>query len=261
MISQYLVPRDKCQETRDKHYGPAPSTLKLERNGQVLYYFGSNHSHDPTNKQYPLLKDLWKEFLNKTDDQDRLVLIEGGLRPVADSEVAAIHQGVEGGLITLLATKEGLDLQSPDIPVNSLIGEYPQGQRSIADLYWFLINLNSYLNRPNPKPNFEGWFAQWYRYSHQTIRGGFHSSLDDLKATYKETIGKEFDLEESPDPLINPNNTNTPINSISQELSDLRDTKIINEIEKLWKEGKSLFIVFGQGHLIIQEPALRKLTA
>lgn len=38
--------------------------------------------------------------------------------------------------------------------------------------------------------------------------------------------------------------------------SDIRDAHITSEIERYWKQGKSILIVFGAGHLVIQEPAL-----
>ena len=80
-----------------------------------------------------------------------------------------------------------------------------------------------------------------------------------MKELYKKILDKNFDEKESPNDLINPNKTETPINKIARAQSDLRDVNITTEIVRYWNEGKSIFAVFGLGHLIIQEPALRKL--
>ena len=261
MISEYLLARDEYEMVRKK-YKQVPSTLTLKKDNQSIYYFGANHSRDPENEQYGLLRTYWKEFLEETKGEDRAVLIEGGLRVQQSSETEAIKRGSEGALISLIATKERVEVQSHDIELITLISECPEKKREIADLYWFLANLDNYLHiTTSPKESFESWFTRWHDYSQQNMSGGFEPCLSDLKKSYKKFLGKEFSPNRIPNDLLNPNNTNTPVNKIAQEISDIREVKVINGIEELWKKGKSLFIVFGHGHLIIQEPALRKLVS
>lgn len=40
--------------------------LKLKSNstGQLLYFFGAQHTNDPNHPQFTALKKLWGEFLN-----------------------------------------------------------------------------------------------------------------------------------------------------------------------------------------------------
>ena len=59
--------------------------------------------------------------------------------------------------------------------------------------------------------------------------------------------------------LADPNKTGTRINEITTILTDAREVSIVSGIEKYWKEGKSIFAVFGSGHLIAQRPALEEL--
>jgi hypothetical protein len=72
-------------------------------------------------------------------------------------------------------------------------------------------------------------------------------------------MGKDFNLGENQNGYVNPNNIGSRINEIARKTSDVRDENILNEIVKYWSEGKSVFVVFGSGHLIIQEPALREI--
>ncbi|MDZ4205718.1 MAG: hypothetical protein U1C12_00670, partial [Patescibacteria group bacterium] len=84
-------------------------------------------------------------------------------------------------------------------------------------------------------------------------------SMDKLSELYKKIIGKEFNKDESQNYLINPNKTGTIINELSMKHSDLRELNMVSEIKRYWKDGKSIFVVFGGGHLIIQRPALEKI--
>lgn len=77
-----------------------------------------------------------------------------------------------------------------------------------------------------------------------------------MKQLYKKILGKEFNQNESPNDLINPNKMGSKINKIARAQSDLRDTNITSEIERYWNEGKSIFVVFERRHLIIERPAL-----
>ena len=83
--------------------------------------------------------------------------------------------------------------------------------------------------------------------------------LDLTASNYKRIIGKKFNKDESQNHLINPNKTETIINKLSTAHSDLRELNIVSEIEKYWKEEKSIFVVLGSGHLIIQKPALKNI--
>ena len=39
----------------------------------------------------------------------------------------------------------------------------------------------------------------------------------------------------------------------------MRDVQVVEEIAQRWRDGQSLFVVFGASHAVIQEPALRAL--
>jgi hypothetical protein len=49
------------------------------------------------------------------------------------------------------------------------------------------------------------------------------------------------------------------INTVCRKASILRDLHIIDYINKLIKNGKNIFIVYGGTHAIMQEPAMRTL--
>ena len=124
-------------------------------------------------------------------------------------------------------------------------------------LYYFLAWLNNVQKHAEPKPNFEQSAQRWCDSQVQKdIWKGVEISLPRLKDLYKKIVGEDFNESENPNDLVNPNRTGSAINKIARAQSDLRDANILSEIENYWNEGKSMFVIFGRGHLVIQRPAL-----
>lgn len=259
MNPSLLLPREKYAEVYKK-YGQGPTMFEIENDKQSLFYFGANHSRDPADSQYPALRKYWGDFLKTTEGKDRLVLIEGNLRKLEKNETTAITNGSEGSFMALLAYKAGVSVACPDISDKELMKRLPNMSKDEVLLYWFLTWVNNSQKYADPKPDFEKSAKIWCENERRKeMWEGLDVSLVRLKELYKKIIGKEFSKEENPNDLINPNKTKTPINKIARSQSDLRDLNITSEIERYWNEGKSIFVVFGQGHLIIQKPALRAI--
>ena len=258
MDKSLLLPREKYAEVYEK-YSRGPSMFEIENDKQLFFYFGANHSRNPADPQYPALREYWHRFLKETEGKDRIVLIEGSLRPVEkDEETAITNGGSEGGFITFLARKAGVPIACPDLSDEELIKLLPYQDKNEVLLYWFLSWLNNFQKHAEPKPDFEKSAKIWCeRQKKKQMWKDIDISLPRLKELYKQILGKDFNEKENPNNLVNPNLTDTKINKIARAQSDLRDYKIASEIERYWNEGKNIFVVFGQGHLIIQEPALR----
>jgi len=258
-ISSLLLPREKYFEEEKKYTGVF-STFEITNGNQVLYYFGANHSPDINNPQYPALKVYWEKFLESSKERERIVLVEGGLRSLAEDEVIAIKKGSKGAFITFLAHKENVPIASPDISDSELVNKLPDINREEFLLYWFLSYVDHFRRIPEPKPDFNEYFIKWSENEKQReLWDGIDISLEYLKDLYKKVLGKDFYEKDNHNDIVNPNKTETRINEIARKQSDLRDANIVKEIENYWKEGKSIFVVFGRGHLIIEKPALKKV--
>lgn len=244
----------------EQRYGRGPITFEIKNDKQVLFYFGANHSRNPADPQYAVLRKYWKDFLKTTKGKDGIVLVEGRLRPLIEDEGKAIINGSEGSFVTLLAHRAGIPVASPDISGEELMERLPDFNKDEVLLYWFLSWLNNFQKHADPKPDFEKSAQMWCEHQKQKrMWKGIDVSLPRLKKLYKNILGKDFNENRSPNDLVNPNKTGTPINKVARIQSDLRDFNIVSEVERYWKEGKNIFIVFGRGHLIIQKPALIKL--
>lgn len=261
-ISSLLLPREKYAEA-SKEYGPGPIMFEIENNKQSMFYFGANHSRNPADSQYPALKSYWKKFLQATTGKDRIVLVEGGLRSLEKDEKTAIERSSEGGLITLLAHNANVQTACPDIRSEELLKQLPDISKEEDLLYDFLIWFNNFRTLTEPKPDFhknvEKWL-EWKKQQNQTW-ADINISFEYIKNLYKNILGQEFNEKINSNNLVDPNKTETRMNQIARAQSDLRDANIASEIVRYWKEGKSIFVVFGSGHLIIEKPALQKLLS
>jgi hypothetical protein len=258
-IADMLLPREQ-HRAKSAEYGQPPFTLEIKKDHQGLYYFGANHSHNPENHQYPILHEYWDNFLKETKNKDRIVLVEGWLRKVETDEAEAIRRGSEGAFITYLAHQEGVSVASPDLSPSELMARLPEFSREEFLLSEFISYADHLKRRLHRKvevvPQIQRW-CDWQK--QQKTWGDMDLTPEYILNLYERILGKSFDEEENFNAIHNPNSTGTRINEVARAASDLRDINVVSEIKRYWDEGKSILVVFGSGHLIIEEPALREL--
>lgn len=262
MDKSLLLPREQYAETIKKH-GRAPFMFEIENGKQSLFYFGANHSRDQNNHQYPILRDYWNQFLNKTNERDRIVLIETNLRKVGTDEEETIRNGSEGNAITLWARNKNVLVACPE-PIRSELDSLALSQfiKDEMAYYKFSVVVHSWQKLPKSKEEKYSFSQNVTQFldviKQQEMWKDYDFSIPHMREIHKKIFNTEFDENVRTD-HTNPNTDKTIINKIARVLSDLRDVHITSEIKRYWNEGKSIFVVFGSGHLIIQEPALRKL--
>jgi len=260
-ISKLLLPRERYSEEIRK-FDNKSFTFELSAHEQNLFYFAANHSPDPNNEQYRAIKDYWHRFITKTEKEEKIVLVEMWKRQIAQDEESAIKTGQEGDLVTLYAHRENIPTDSTDLTKEEYLNSNPEIDREPFLLHSFLSWVDQFQKIANPKPDFEASLLNWCNHNSQRRiwkDQQMDVSPEGLRFLYKKLISKEFNENQSQNYIIDPNKTDTIINTTLRKYSDLREIKIVEGIEKYWKEGKSIFVVFGSGHLIIQKPALEQI--
>ena len=103
------------EEFRKKEYSH-PYNYKIYTKAKTeLFYFGANHSADPNNYQYPILKKEWEEFIKDKPKDKCIVFVEGGQRYIpAESLEQAVLEGSEGSFIFYLAFNDGVHVECPE---------------------------------------------------------------------------------------------------------------------------------------------------
>lgn len=240
-----------------------PYHFEIQKGNQYLYYFGANHSRDLKNKQYPILKKYWQEFLEKTKGANAVVLVEGGERQVHENEELAVRRDSEAGFITLLAHKAGITTYSPEPdPLNERKYILEKFSEDELNYYYFSRLVNAWHNMPGPKLPFEKHIER-YSQKKPEIKNwaDYGFPLEEMKKVHQKILKSDFDQNDKDlfMLLINPTKKENPLHRVVIATSTFRNISIVQEIERLWKDGKNIFAIFGSAHPILQEPALRKL--
>ncbi len=242
-----------------------PYVYSLERDGQSIDYFGAAHSCDPEHPQMKELKKAWENFLEKSRDRKRIVFVEGSLRESkATEEQSILEAGGEGGLISFLAHQRGVDLYCPEPTSMDEVAELlKQFSKEQIAYYYFARVVNQWHRTFKAGVPFLKYIEGHLRQDAKELQwADFDFSLDHMKKIHRQIFEKDFDEMDAElfYDSSNPTRRSNPISEVARASSDIRNGHILDKIEEYWNEGYSIFIVYGSGHAVVHEPALRTLT-
>lgn len=137
-----------------KHSTPYAFSIPCGTN--ILYYFGERHSYDPAHEEWVAEKIFWQQFLKATQEHKRIVFVEGGKRPVGESEEKSISTDGGMGFITYLAHQADIDTYCPE-PNRSYERQelLRQFSKEESQYYYFARVVGQWNRKQEPKPNFE----------------------------------------------------------------------------------------------------------
>jgi len=253
-------------EHSSKEYS-VPYTYVLRNGTQYLYYFGARHSDNLDDPQFKTLKDFWDSFLKRTTGRDRLAVVEGGRRSISkhSTDARALELGGEMHLVSLWARRAGISVSSPEPSIRmwftALTKHFP---KDAVAYYDFARTAYQWNRKTTDKPPFREYIAPYFE-QNKTKSGWkqYDFSFDHMTAVHEQLFHKPFDEKNEKFfyEIINPTTDNSIINQVSRyDDSGLRDAAILQNISRYWKSGKSLFIIYGASHAVIQEQALRHLV-
>ena len=252
---------DKVYKTLTKRdLAGKPYILEYERGAQELIFFGSIHSGDPEHGQTVILDGKWHDFIN-SDNPKKHVFSEGNVRPVdGKTKEQAIRSHAESGQICWLAQEAGLPITSPEPERGEEISHLYERGLSYGQIitYYFARQMLQWINYDHQNE------PDWRKYAgkvklYQTVHGwgGLEINIDSILSVYKDQTGESFSIENK-DALYN---LSDPFQNLaSAESSKFRDQKLYESIAAKWGGGYNIFVVYGSGHAIVLEPALRSLT-
>lgn len=237
--------------------------FSLEKGKKVIYYFGVEHSNDPEDPVFDELRGRWQEFLDKTKGRNCALVVEGGRRPITTTLKLAIQKFGEMGFIGTLAFKSGIPVYSPELDprdeIRLLQGEFSKDY--IA--YYYLMRIVPQWHRCNPPVAWHE-FVGAYLKKYKGITGfeDLDFSRENIEKVHQNLFGKELDLNDEDFfyNLIDPAKDDNPVSQIASKVAKLRDESVVRLISELWKKKRSVFVVYGSEHAIVQEPALRYLV-
>lgn len=266
IISRLLLTHEqmmkRLQDLREKELKGEfsyPYVFGINKSGgaQVLIYLGIQHTTDLKNFQIPIVRNQWKLFLQDTEKKDRMVFVEGKRKPTFKSEEEAIGMYTEGGLVSFWATEKNIEVVYPDadkqMEVDGLLKQF--SAEKIVD-YWFTAGM-SQRHMVKDKENYLEFLENHLR---EIFRGtaieDHDFEINNLIKVFENLHGRKFDIDDAEGfkYLSNPS-----YSEVARASKEFRDIRIVSLAKKHRDEGKSLFVVYGSGHAITQEPALKEL--
>lgn len=241
------------QENPMLKLGPNP-------NGQVLYFFGARHTNDSKDEQFAYIQNFFEEFLSVAKGT-KIMFVEGVTRKIPQEYNEAINQYGESGAVQWLAREVNINVIRPEpsddeqrgllcASFNHQIVAYSIIIQNLTG--WFRhisqISFNEaiirVLNREAKFSNIYGFVPDklWFDDQHKKLFG--EQRLED----------KNF-----LDSVSDPRRGDTLVNSIIAFRTKIRNQYLLSAINEAWKSGKSIFIVYGSGHLVALKPELQKL--
>ncbi len=244
---------------------PSPYLYHLEQSGQHLYFFGSHHTYDPEDIEITKLEECWSDFTKQTKENERIVLVEGGVRSISETKEVTIKEGGEVSYIAFLAKQNSINTESPEPPQSYWYDTLAEKFSRDTVAYYDFARICYQWNKQGKHISFEEYISSFL--SSNAKESGwtdFDFSLIHMKAIHQELFQKEFNPEDEEFfyDIINPTTDFSIINKISLfDDEGVRDGYILKEVIRHWNTGKSLFIIFGQQHAVIMEGALRNLVS
>ncbi len=243
----------------------APYTYSLEREGRRIDYFGAEHTRDSAHPQMRELKKSWEDFLSATNNHKRIVFVEGSIRePQATEEESIRSAGGEGGLISFLARQQGIDLHCPEpSSADEAVELLKRFSKEYIAYYYFARAIDQWHRSFKAEVPFMKYIEGHLRQDKNELHwDDFDFSLDHMKQIHRKVFGVDFDEMDANlfYDSSNPARISNPISEVARASNDVRNGFILDEIEKYWNDGFSIFIVYGSGHAVVHEPALRKLV-
>jgi hypothetical protein len=241
---------------------PTPYYYEIDGTNQSLCYFGANHSRDISDVQFMKLEEYWELFVTNNEGVDKVVLVESRLRKLwGDKETAVINDS-EAGYITLLASKENVSILCPEpdrkMERDYLLQKYSKDQ---IQYYYFARIIHVWHRIPEPRESFEDFIKDKLYHLSNDDWAGYDFSLEHMKVIHKNIFSRDFDENDIDfiKSIVNPMTDKSIINNVARDCSVYRNIHIVYKIIELWNENKSIFVVFGLSHAVLQEPALKHL--
>jgi hypothetical protein len=241
-----------------------PYIVETAHGGQRLLFYGSDHTNNPNSPQFSDLEQRWKIFISEAHNP--VALVEGHLDEVSEEETAdritSIVNGGESQFMVYLARRDGVPVHSPEPDRNweatKLADEF--GKDKVI-LYYFVRQLGLW-NRYDEQGDIEAKAVDMLMHMARTYKWeNVDFSIEGMQLLHQAVFDKPIDIHDRQ--WLYDITTPTPrghiTNVIARRSGELRDEYLLDQIENYWREGQSLYVVFGSAHAVRLEPALSKL--
>jgi hypothetical protein len=188
-------------------------------------------------------------------------LVEGGVRSIGQSKDETIKNDGEAGLITYLA-RDSVQLESIDPEPADEVAELRKTfSPELLKMFFVLRYIPTYRNMPDPRLSLDQYLKIGMdAYSRYGLEGP-PDSIAELDQIYAKYFPGKFSYKETSDCTTDPACfPGTILNEIARASSEYRDRFMVGQISRFACQER-VFAVVGGSHVVMQEPAIRKLLS
>jgi hypothetical protein len=240
-----------------------PYVIDLVKGKKRVVFIGCEHIRDTLHPQFRILKSYFDHL------QPQIAFNEGG-QVGMDVHFASYNEGIlvngETGALKYLSDGTKIEMQNGDI-TDSVEFKAILQKYSVDDLllYYMMERLiipqlsGAYGNHPFEElydKAINKWFiAQGFPLSPQ------QRSLAYFKALYKKNLGHDFELKLTPDieKFDYINGGDCKFCAIGRASKMIRDNFLLTKIDEALNTYDRVIVVFGHGHALAVEPALKQI--
>jgi len=263
MNKNLLLTQEEYNEFPDEIKNRFPYIFEIGKEHQILCYFGAKHLFDKSNEQFNILHEQWLKFL-QNQNAKKIVLREGN---VAESQMSSLEEAIEkygeSGAIVFWAKEAGVLNIRPEPTIEYEATELLKNFTKEDLFYFYMIRGIVTWQKKTNREEFGVYIERNIkRYKEVLDWSDFSFSFEEIiPRMHKKIFNKEFTLDDKDFLMKIPSPTchESYINDLSRKSLVIRDYSILDTIEKYWKEGYSIFVVYGLLHAKMEERAIRAM--
>lgn len=236
-----------------------PYIVIFSVNEQEYILFGTYHTRNSSDPIFNRIKIMLDEFVKR--HPDGTVIAENSCRDAdKDSLNEAIQRVGDSGVIHWYAHLLNMTIVCPEPPYAQVIGKLCQRFNPEDVAYTMLVSaLTPHFREKASPEGIEQTLDYLLKY---WIQQGVCEAarFTPTKEWFKKYHTKGEDNIRISDPAFWQQKSTPFSDEIMNESARIRDETILAELVKLWKNGKSVFMVYGGEHILNLEPAIERLT-
>lgn len=244
---------------------PNPYILKYQNDRKKMVFFGAKHSTDITDDQFDQLEREWENFLEgpKSGKDPYIVAVEGNKRALQKTKNEAIEISGEAGLITFLANRENIKTECAEPNVSDIMKSLSKNYSHEELLYFYFVSKLKHLYRRKNDISYDDLVGILETLKQQLDFDDLEYSMHTIATIHRKHFNFYFNHNHRnfiSDLSVPYEEYGAFTNKIAVDRDSYRNNYLLDFIENLWKNSKSLFIVFGSSHAVMLEKALKKIV-